>query len=371
MKMFKAEFEINQIQVQTKVEVVPVDTTESSAQMSFNGDSSRLLQVLVNLITNAIKFTKSQRLRSISIRCGSSYTSPSTHLFGSNFQWYCTELSRPDLSKDPEYGNGRPVFLHFAITDSGEGIPPDALARIFTKFEQADRRTHTKYGGSGLGLYISRELTELQGGCIGIESTVGIGSTFAFYTKARCLDGQWSKRSARELSNQSRPDIRVDLQQPNLRKTPLPSDATPRSMYNILVVEDNVLNQTVLEKQLKRAHCNVQTSDHGGEAVDIILRKYGQPMQFNSAPSSNDLPYLDCILMDWEMPVCDGIQATQMIRSVEEKHGAPRSLIIGITANARAEQTQRAREAGMDEVVPKPFRVAELLAKIHGYMQPS
>ncbi|KAJ8116504.1 hypothetical protein OPT61_g2085 [Boeremia exigua] len=365
LKMFKSEFEVNKIHVRTVVEVIPIDSMQDTPTIkAFIGDTSRLLQVLVNLMTNAIKFTKAQTLRNISIRCGSSYGPPATHLFGNTFQWYCTGVTRPDVTEDPEYGPGGPIFLHFAITDSGEGIPPDALERIFTKFEQADRRTHTKYGGSGLGLYISRELTELQGGCIGIESAVGVGSTFAFYTKARHADIRPPGKGIKEDDHQLRPETAGIYEPCRSNSDHVSKIAVPRSTYNILVVEDNVLNQTVLEKQLRRARCNVQTSNHGGEAVDIILQKYGQPTRYNTAPPDDTLPYFDCILMDWEMPVCDGVQATRLIRSIEEQQGAARSLIIGITANARPEQIKKARDAGMDEVVPKPFRVAELLAKI-------
>ncbi|KAH6642270.1 hypothetical protein C7974DRAFT_385149 [Boeremia exigua] len=369
LQMFKAEFEVNKIQVKTVIEMVPVDArpTESTNSI-FYGDSSRLLQVLVNLMTNAIKFTKHQPLRHISVRCGWSSSSPPPHLFGKSFQWHCTDLPRPDLTQDPDYGQGEPSYLHFAITDSGEGISPDALERIFTKFEQADRRTHTKYGGSGLGLYISRELSELQGGCIGIESALGIGSTFAFYTKVRQPDAQTPLNAP---NFHTIPGPEVALGKLDLRGETLPRNLQPQTNYNILVVEDNVLNQNVLAKQLRRAGCSVQVGNHGGEAVDIVLRRLGQATQYNTVLLDDQLPYLDCILMDWEMPICDGIKATKTIRSIEKEQGAERSLIIGITANVRSEQIERARDAGMDEVVPKPFRVAELLAKIRGFAAPS
>ncbi|KAJ4984546.1 hsp90-like protein [Stagonosporopsis vannaccii] len=372
MQMFRAEFEANNIKIRTGVDVIPADAKQTPAAVStFIGDSSRLLQVLVNLMTNAIKFTKTQPVRNITVRCGSSYASPPSQLFGQEFQWHYTGLLRPDLTQDSEYGKGDEAHVYFAVTDTGEGIPAGALERIFTKFEQADRRTHTKYGGSGLGLYISRELTELQGGCIGIESAVGVGSTFAFYTKVRQSETQ-TTYTGLEANHSNPSPVITGLSEPlSPRNEQRSGSSTPKGTYNILVVEDNVLNQTVLAKQLRRAGCNVQISSHGGEAVDIILRKHGQPAQYDTAPPDDALPYLDCILMDWEMPICDGIQATKQIRIIEQQQSAFRSLIIGITANARAEQIKKAREAGMDTVVPKPFRVAELLAKISAFVAPS
>lgn len=371
MQMFRAEFEVNKIRIRTIIDVVPVDAKQTATAVSaFHGDSSRLLQVLVNLMTNAIKFTRTQPIRKITVRCGLSYAPPPPQLFGPNFQWHCTGLPRPDLIQHPDYGEGDVVYMHLAVEDSGEGIHASALNRIFTKFEQADRRTHTKYGGSGLGLYISRELTELQGGCIGIESAVGVGSTFAFYTKVRHSE---AKNAYTILdANSSNPSpVLTGLSEPlSLRNGQGSGTSTPKGSYNILVVEDNLLNQTVLAKQLRKAGCNVQTSSHGGEAVDIMLRKHGQPTKYDTTPSEDVLPYLDCVLMDWEMPICDGIHATKQIRSIEQQQGATRSLIIGITANARPEQIKKAREAGMDEVVPKPFRVAELLAKISALVAP-
>jgi signal transduction histidine kinase/CheY-like chemotaxis protein len=369
MQMFRAEFEAHKIEVQTSV--APADALCSRNGCAGHlGDASRILQILVNLMTNAIKFTKTQPTRKLGIRCGSSIAPPATELFGGDFQWHSTGLSRPDLTHDPEYGEGHPVYIHFAVNDSGEGIPPSALGKIFTKFTQADRRTHTKYGGSGLGLYISRELTELQGGCIGIESAVGVGSTFAFYTKAKCCDAQATPPAFASKLDQLAPGAMDKSESPTVNGSNKLMTPASRSDYNILLVEDNVLNQTVLAKQLRRAGCNVQVSSNGGEAVDVILRKHGQPPRFDTLPSDDTLPHYDCILMDWEMPVCDGIQATKMIRKIEVQQSVSASLIIGVTANARAEQLQKARDAGMDEVVPKPFRVAELLGKISGFLEP-
>lgn len=113
----------------------------------------------------------------------------------------------------------------------------------------------------------------------------------------------------------------------------------------------------------------MQISNNGGEAVDIVLRLYSQPTEFGYLSSQDALPYFDCILMDWEMPICDGIQATTTIRNTEARLNVARSLINGVTANARTEQQRKAIDAGMDRVVPKPFRVAELLTRIADFFK--
>lgn len=364
MQMFTAEFGVNKITVQTTVDLLEGE----DGRPTVCGDSSRLLQVLVNLVTNAIKFTKTQPERSITIRHGLSYAVPSASLFGRDFGWFTTGLSRPDLTQEPEYGQGAPVYLYFAVTDSGEGIPRDALGMIFAKFEQAERRTYTKYGGSGLGLYISRELTELQGGHIGLESAVGVGSTFAFYAKIRLSDTQAALKNPRSSAESSPTKMASGCCSLALNNGRRLSNVAPSGHYNILLVEDNLLNQAVLAKQLRKAGCKVQTSDNGGEAVDTVLLQHGQPTEYGTPAPEQSLPYFDCILMDWEMPVCDGLQATMAIRRIELHQKAARNLIIGVTANARAEQLSKAMAAGMDLVVPKPFRVADLLSKISGLM---
>lgn len=176
--------------------------------------------------------------------------------------------------------------------------------------------------------------------------------------------------------------------------------------FSILLVEDNLVNQKVA-KQLRKAGCTVKVANHGGEAVDFLLRMYGREPRYtckddpfnpsNQRISNNSLApspgystpvdksrspsisidplcgtfpqHLDCILMDWEMSVLDGLEATKQIRNLEreEKIGYPnqrKHFVLGITANARSEQIQRAKQAGVDEVVPKPFKVADILARI-------
>lgn len=124
------------------------------------------------------------------------------------------------------------------------------------------------------------------------------------------------------------------------------------------------MNQRILAKQLGKLGCNIQISNHGGEAIDALLRMYNLPVEYDTLPPKSTVPYFDCILMDWEMPVCDGLVATKRIRDIEIEYGRSGNVIIGVTANARDEQIAMALDAGMDTVVSKPFRFIELIKRI-------
>ncbi|KAH7381237.1 hypothetical protein DE146DRAFT_760676 [Phaeosphaeria sp. MPI-PUGE-AT-0046c] len=363
LQMFNTEFSVNMIKATVAVDAASTLTATSKIY----GDPSRLMQILVNLLTNAIKFTRTQKDRNISIRFGSIHHTPSTDIFGPDFAWHYTGNDRPDLTTDPEYGLGKPIYVFFVVADSGTGVPRGSVDKVFSKFEQADRRTHTQYGGSGLGLYISRELTEMQGGRIGISSQDGIGSTFAFYTKARMVEESSTahiepKVHSTELAAQVAEALETPLQP---RLIPVPKSLPLRTNYNVLLVEDNLLNQKVLAKQLSKLGCTVRVSNNGAEAIDTILRMHNEPDEYDTPISKEEpLDHFDCILMDWEMPVCDGLRATRSIRDMEVRLKCKRNVIIGVTANARAEQLAIAMDAGMDTVLPKPFRAVEVLTKI-------
>lgn len=191
------------------------------------------------------------------------------------------------------------------------------IHKVFERFRQANMRTHVKYGGSELGLFISKELTEKQGGEIGISSVYGEGSTFGFYVKTRRVE-----RRPQTLSELFNGD-----------------DGPTTRQLHVLLAEDNVINQQVLGKQLKKAGCVVDLANHGLEALDI-LKKEG----------------FDVVLMDLEMPVMDGLTAMQEIRKRQHDGELPEKLpIIAVTVNVRQEQIDTAIAAGAVSITSFPI----------------
>jgi len=245
---------------------------------------------------------------------------------------------------------------------------------LFQRFSQASPRTHVQYGGSGLGLFISRELTELQGGQIGVASKAGVGSTFAFYVKARHCDSPESPEFIPPIVGDPRPHTKTNSEKTlSSRKrgsiassrSPEPRSQSPlHGLKHILIVEDNLVNQKVLSKQLRSAGCVVSVANHGGEALEYLKTSHfwkGQELTGKE---------LSVVLMDLEMPIMDGLTCVKEIRKLQDE-----SMIIGhvpviaVTANARSEQIATAKEAGMDSVVTKPFRIPELMPELDRQMR--
>ncbi|KAB8297732.1 hypothetical protein EYC80_001534 [Monilinia laxa] len=282
-----------------------------------------------------------EKNRNITITYGATLIEPEKN-FDRDIYWAPCNTKVEDLTLNPDWGTGEQVFLTCSVTDTGVGMRAEEIPRLFSRFEQASSKTSIKYGGSGLGLFISQQLAEKQGGRIGLSSKLGQGSTFVFYVKARrCIEPPKDIRP--QLTPVSSGESHYDGSKP----------------MQVLLVEDNLVNQKILKKQLIRAGCVVHVANHGVEALDA-LRQFScwhEPLK--------DATNLDIILMDWEMPVMDGLTCSREIRALQQSGKIVRHLeIIAITANAREEQVQLALRNGINFVMSKPFVVSNLLAKM-------
>jgi signal transduction histidine kinase/CheY-like chemotaxis protein/CHASE1-domain containing sensor protein/HPt (histidine-containing phosphotransfer) domain-containing protein len=255
------------------------------------GDPLRLEQVLLNFTSNAIKFSDNGK---VVIR------------------------ARALEERDTH------IMVRFEVIDNGIGMTPEQVAQLFQSFHQADSSTTRRYGGTGLGLVISKQLAELMGGGVGVESTPGEGSTFWF--TARLAKG-------------------VNLLQPS-DESVQPDVLASICGASILLVEDNSFSQQVGQELLEDAGATVCVANNGKEAIDLLLKGH-----------------FDCVLMDVQMPIMDGYEATRLIRAHPRLAG---TLIIAMTANAGRDDQQRCLDAGMDEFVTKPIApklLFDMLAK--------
>lgn len=302
-------------------------------------DSSRVTQILINLLTNAIKFTRAEAERKITVTLGASTERP-TELPG-QVRFMPREANKDEFLEKPELGLGKKMYLWISVQDTGCGLDQTQQDKLFQRFSQAfTPRTHTKYGGSGLGLFISKSLAELQGGAIGVASKIKVGSTFGFYIATRLVQTKNLAKQPRTLRSAT-------------------ATATEDGRYHILLVEDNIVNQKVLAQQLKKAGCIVHVASHGVEALDFLKKTKHWKGQEKS-----DLQ-ISVVLMDVEMPVMGGLECTRKIREFEDEGKITTHLpIMAVSANARTQQISETRTAGMDDAITKPFRVPELLVKI-------
>lgn len=257
------------------------------------GDPGKVRQVVLNLISNAIKFTSNGGV-TLSAR-------------------------RP---KDPSLHS----LLEICVADTGIGIKPDIQDRLFKPFTQADSSTRRKYGGTGLGLVISKRLAEMMGGDISIESEEGKGSSFHFTAHLEA--------SVQQEENMLEP------------ATPV-FEKTNDGPLRILVVEDNAGNQKLILGMLKKLGLEAETASNGIEALDLY------------EPGKYSLIFMDC-----QMPEMDGFEATREIRDVEVELKDVRTPIIALTAMALSGDRERCLEAGMDDYLSKPMENKALKAII-------
>lgn len=309
-------------------------------------DPSRLLQVLINLTTNAIKFTTTQEKRIITVTIGASLEQPWKHEL-THVSYFPSRAKRKDLTTSPEWGTGEKVYIHFAVQDTGRGLTQDETKLLFLRFSQASPRTHVQYGGSGLGLFISRELVELQGGEIGVSSRAGEGSTFAFYVKARRSTAPADMLNQSPSTGFPQPPARRSFASGRVPKSSrpqglMPKKAVPKSSLKILIVEDNLVNQRVLQKQLRNLGCIVYVANHGGECLDQLRETNYWTGNENTGKD------LTVVLMDLEMPVMDGLECARTIRQLQQEGSIVKHVpIIAVSANARLDQMEMALTAGM------------------------
>ena len=341
LKMFDGEVQNAQIKLSFKVD----DTMRRHNIQWVKLDPSRLLQVLINLTTNAIKFTTPQANRSITVTLAASIQRPSKEIGFGQVSYIPTRAKRKDLTASPDWGTGEKCYLYFAVQDTGSGLSEDETKVLFHRFSQASPRTHVQYGGSGLGLFISRELVELQGGEIGVSSKSGEGSTFAFYITAR------RSTAPQEILDQL-PAVGLRQEEPpkptlpkpigKMAVSPTPKKLNTKKVLKVLIVEDNLVNQRVLQRQLNNLGCTVAVANHGEECLEHLKRSN---FWTGHRPDASDL---GVILMDLEMPVMNGLTCAREIRKLQQAGEIIRHVpIIAVTANARSEQIENAKAAGM------------------------
>ncbi|KAK4180903.1 hypothetical protein QBC36DRAFT_319342 [Triangularia setosa] len=424
VKMFEPELQAKKIEVSFDIRNSSIDQlgVEWVAM-----DPSRVLQVLINLLTNAIKFTapaKDKRLITVALDAslnppdprlitGFQYVPVSFKAAGGYVDARTTALGSEDQAADTAASDpSSDLYLYFHVQDSGCGLTQEEKQILFQRFKQASPRTHAQYGGSGLGLFISKRLAELHGGQIGVASEAGVGSVFGFFVKVRRAapspvsreeedaflaavgpmerhlhpvgerDGtspgnETARQEGKGYSGVSSAEFTtgaslVGSMTPGTTPTrpPQPSrfacDASssfdPKQL-DVLVVEDNLINQRVLVRQLKQYGCNtVGVANDGLEALTFLEKTH-----FCRSSEGNPGQNLSVILMDLEMPNMDGLTCVREIRKWQQEGKVIKGKyvpVIAVTANVRDEQVNTARTSGMDDVMSKPFRIKDLMKKI-------
>lgn len=290
---YQVQSVIDSLLVQAKEKRLSIELTNyARRELILLGDPVRLSQILINLINNSIKFTHKGKI-TIEISC----TEPRDNI----------------------------TNVTFKVIDTGIGIDKDKVKTIFETFKQADESITRKFGGTGLGLTISKQLVELQGGKISVSSELNVGTTFTFvipYAPGRNEDVIVSE---------------MDVLSIKPRKT-------VRSLagMRVLLVEDNDINRMYAATILKKWHCKLDEAENGQIALEKIRKQD-----------------YDLILMDIHMPILDGIEAARSIRTSfpKPKSGVP---IIAFTANALKGDKDKYLSAGMNSYISKPFMPDEL-----------
>jgi len=263
------------------------------------GDSIRISQILLNYVNNAIKFTDQG---SVSLRA--------------------RLISREEAQ----------CRIRFEVQDTGPGLNAEQMGRLFQSFEQAEDSISRKFGGSGLGLVISKELAELMGGEVGVDSILGQGCTF------------WASVNVGLAGvDDSIPFLVAD--------TDFAASPSGLEGRRILLAEDNLLNQQIAREILEEFGLHIRIANNGREAIDLLHSEV-----------------FDGVLMDVRMPELDGIEATRRIRAETQFVGLP---IIAMTANARAEDRDECLQAGMNDFISKPVDPAQFFRVLAKWLCPA
>ena len=293
------------------------------------GDEPRLLQILNHLVRNAIKFTDSG---GFAIRISSSNETPDS------------------------------IRIRFEIGDTGIGIPGDVQRHIFDAFAQGDASMTRRHGGSGLGLAIVKELCQRMSGDVGVQSIVGVGSTFWLMLPFQKAAPEFKPRAPAQIAVLPPPRQHIQMLEP-YPASAVPKTATSasgqfqamlrasgRTSFRILLVEDNPANLRVTQALLETLSCDVRTAVNGHEAVAAY----------------RDERY-DLILMDCQMPQMDGYQATHVIREIEAAEGRS-TPIVALTAHALDGGREQCLAAGMNDQLSKPLTLAALTSKLQEWL---
>jgi CheY-like chemotaxis protein len=258
---------------------------------------------------------------------GNRFNQVLTNLVGNAIKF--TRRGNISVILDARTLEGGRLCIETKVQDTGIGIPSEKLDSIFGTFSQADNSFVREYGGTGLGLAISRQLVQLMGGSIHVKSKEGRGSVFTFTVPAQAV---------------------ASGNQPLVSDGPvLPTPPSAERRLRVLVVEDNPVNSRFVERYLEKRGHAVEVAGHGKLGLNAFMART-----------------FDLILMDVQMPIMDGLQATEAIREWEGS-GPARVTVVGLTAHASAEDRSRCLAAGMDGYLTKPVKLADLdkvLAKV-------
>jgi CheY-like chemotaxis protein len=271
------------------------------------GDPVRLRQIILNLLTNAVKFTNNGMVKLLANIVN---TAESGERFGDS------------------------ITIHFEVKDNGIGMSEEQLNRVFDPFTQADNSTTRKHGGTGLGLTITKNFVELMGGKLKVESTVGLGSKFSFDIVFPTCSADTATESVEETDTGAE---------------------KPMFEGEILVCEDNEMNQIVITEHLARVGIKTVVAENGKVGVDIVASR----MEKGEA-------LFDLIFMDIHMPVMDGIEAVQKL--AEMGSAIP---VVALTANIMTTDHETYLKHGMNEYLPKPFTARELWNCLFRYLKPA